>query len=289
MASIGGEIKQSNQQQEFSKKVGLFEAKVVAINPDAEECKDILGFEPKEDSKSLEYLGESKDGNKTLRVDVWLEDVKTSDKFKVTFYLEDKERTNADGTKTQYINSVATTTWAADENDLPDWFTKKDYRVCHNGEADLYNFLRTWLGKIDYRSENAVLEVEWKKLMKGNVKDLKDQIDGAYCTNIIALATIKTVIKEDETKEYQNVYNKAFLPAYYMKQFRLIDYSNAKIVQGLKAKNKKDCKPHEKFVLDVMGEYGCKDYFKLKELAEYNADDNFAASNETLTSDGDDY
>ena len=288
MSSIGGKIRETSQ-QEFSKKVGLFEANVIAINPDAEECKEILGFEPKEDSKSLEYLGESKDGNKTLRVDVWLEEVKNKDKFKVTFYLEDKIRMNNDETKTQYINSVGTTTWSTDENALPGWFKSKDYRECHAGEADLYNFLRTWLSKIDYRAEDAVLEIEWKKLMKGNVKDLKEQIDGAYCSSIVALATIKTVLKEDETKEYQNVYSKAFLPSYSIKQFRLVDYSNPKVLSSLKSKNKKDCKPHEKFVIDIMGEYGCKDYFFIGDLKDYNPDDNFAASNSTLSEDGGDY
>jgi hypothetical protein len=37
----------------------LFEANVIAINPTAEEFKDILGMELKEDSKATEYLGET--------------------------------------------------------------------------------------------------------------------------------------------------------------------------------------------------------------------------------------
>jgi len=36
--------------------------------------------------------------------------------------------------------------WAADENDLAEWFTKgRDYRVAYVGEEDLYNFMRVWL------------------------------------------------------------------------------------------------------------------------------------------------
>ena len=85
--------REKSQLPEFTKKVGLFEAKVIAINPDAEEYNDVLGIEVKEDSKAVEYLGESQDKNKTLRVDFWLQDIKTEDKFKVTFFLEDKERT----------------------------------------------------------------------------------------------------------------------------------------------------------------------------------------------------
>lgn len=286
---ISGSKRESVQQQDFGKKVGLFEAKVIAINPNPEEYKEVLGIELKEDSKAIEYLGESQEGNTTLRVDIWLEEIKNKDKFKVTFFLEDKERENKDGSKKQYINNVGTCTWADDPNNIPAWFTTRDYRVAFTGEEDLYNFLRTWLGDLNYREASTVLQMDWKKLMKGNVKELKEQIGGEYCTNIVAMATVKTVIKDDETKEYQGVYNKAFLPAYALKQFRLIDYSDDKILAQLRTKKSKDLKPHERFVINVTGEYGCKDFFTFKDLKEYSPEDNFAASDKTLSDDGGDY
>ena len=289
MSTIGGKKREQIQVTEYAKKVGLFEAKVVAINPDAEECKDLLGFEPKEDSKALEYLGTSQDGNTTLRVDVWLEEVKNKEKFKVTFFLEDKEKVNKDGTKKQYINSIGSCSWAADANDLPSWFASREYRVAFVGEEDLYNFLRTWLGNLDYRDAETTLSLDWKKLMKGNVKDLKDQVDGEWCTPVVALATVKTVIKDEETKEYQGVYNKAFLPSYALKQFRVMDFTNSKTVDGLKNKKSKDLKPHERFVINVTGEYGCKDFYILKDLKEYNPEDNLVASDKPITDDGGDY
>jgi hypothetical protein len=287
--NIGGKKKEQSQLPEFTKKVGLFEAKVLAINPNAEEYKDVLGIEVKEDSKSLEYLGTSQEGNTTLRVDVWLEDVKSADKFKVTFFLEDKERTNKDGNKKQYINSIGTCSWGESPNSLPSWFTSREYRVAFTGEEDLYNFLRTWLGNLDYRDAETTLQLDWKKLMKGNVKDLRDQIDGEWSTSIVALATVKTVIKEDETKEYQSIYNKAFLPSYSIKQFRLVDFSNPGVIGSLRTKKSKDLKPHERFVLNVSGEYGCKDFFILKDLKEYNPEENVVASDKTLSEDGADY
>jgi hypothetical protein len=121
--------------------------------------------------------------------------------------------------------------------------------------------------------------------MKGNVKDLKDQINGEWCTTVVALATVKTVIKDEETKEYQGVYNKAFLPAYSLKQFRVMDFSNSKTVDALKAKKSKDLKPHERFVVTVTGEYGCRDFYVLKDLREYNADDNLVASDKVIAED----
>ena len=289
MSSIGGKKKEQSQFTESVKKVGLFEAKVIAINPTAEEYKDLLGIELKEDSKATEYLGKSQEGNTTLRIDVWLEDVKNGEKFRANFYLEDKEKENKDKTKKQYINNIGGCTWADDENNLPEWFKGREYREANVGEEDLYNFLRTWLGNLDYRDAETTLQIEWKKLMKGNVKDLKDQVGGEYCTNVVALATIKTVIKEDETKEYQSVYNRAFLPAYAIKQFRLVDFTKPEVVSGLRSKKSKDLKPHERFVLTVTGEYGCRDFYVLKDLKEYNPEDNLVASDKPMSEDGDDY
>ena len=291
MSSIGGTKRESTGgESNFSKKVGLFEANVIAINPTIDEFKDVIGMELKEDSKAAEYLGETKDGNTYLRVDVWLEEVKSKEKFKTTFFLEDKERVNKDGTKNQYINSIGMCSWAGDENDLADWFTKgRDYRVAYTGEEDLYNFLRTWLSELDYRNAETTLQLEWKKLMRGNLKDLKDQINGEWCKSVVALATVITKERDGESKEYQGVYNKAFIGGYALKQFRNIDYNNRKTQADLKNKKPRDLKGHEKFVVNVSGEYGCKDYYIFSDLQEYNADDNLVASDDYLSDDGADY
>jgi len=301
MSTIGGTRREHTNLPDFVKKIGLFEAKVIAINPAADEYKAVVGYDLKEDSKECEYLSVNDAGNTVLRINVWLEDVKTSNndqpsRYKVTFFLENKERENKDMTKKQYINSVGSCTWADDANNLQEWFTAHEYRVAYNGEEDLYNFKRTWLSELDYKKNIEGFLSEWKKLMKGNVKDLKDEIDGEFCTdtdgNIIpfgALATINTKEKDGEIKEYQSIYNKAFLPKYALKNFRLIDYANPKTIEGIKAKKPKDLKAHEKFVLNVIGEYGCKDFYILKDIKDYNPDDNLVASDKVISDDGADY
>ena len=290
MSSIGGKKRENTGGGDFSKKVGLFEANVIAINPTLEEFKDVLGMDLKEDSKAAEYLGETKDGNNYLRVDVWLQRVNHDEKFKVSFFLEDKERENKDGTKHQYINSVGQCSWAADENDLAEWFTKgRDFRIAYTGEEDLYNFMRTWLADLDYRDADTVLQLEWKKLMRGNVKDLRDQIDGEWAKSVVALATVIVKERDGESKEYQGIYNKAFIGGYALKQFRLVDYGNKKTQETLKNKKPRDLKGHEKFVMNVIGEYGCKDYYTFKEIQDYNPDDNLVASDAYISDDGDDY
>lgn len=280
----------AREQQQFdnSKKIGLFEAKVIAINPTREEYKELLGIDLQEDSKATDYLGE-KEGNTTLRLNFWVEDIKTGFKSPITFFLENKIRENKDGSKKQYINNVGTCSWAEDKNSLPEWFKGREYREAFIGEEDMYAFLRTWLGNLDYKDADTVLQLDWKKLMKGNVSDLKGQIDGAYCTNIVAMATVKNVIKEDETKEYQSIYNGGVLPAYSLKQFRLVDYGSDSVINSIKNKKPKDQKPHEKFVLKVVGEYGCKDVYILRDLKDYNPEEHFVASDKAISEDGDDY
>ena len=259
MSTIGGIKREStNTESKFNKKVGLFEANVIAINPTNEEYKDVLGIELNEDSKATNYLGETRDGNTYLRVDVWMQEVKNKENFKVSFFLEDRERENRDQTKKQYLNSVGMTSWADDENNLFDWFKEnREYRVAFIGEEDLYDFLRTWLGQLDYRSAETTLTLDWTKLMRGNVKDLRDQVDGEWCNSIVALATVVTKERDGETVEYQGVYNKAFLSGYTMRQFRLVDYTDNKVVNSLKQRKPRELRPHERFVVKVTGEYGC--------------------------------
>lgn len=295
---ISGKLKENANFVQQPLYVGLFEAKVIAVNPSAEEFEELMGWAPKEDSKQFDYLGESKDGNTSLRVDFWLEEIKTrnrddmdvNEKFKVTFFLEDKERENKDGTRTQYINKVGVCSWADDPNNLPDWFKEREYRVAYSGEEELYNFLRMWLSKLDYRDKEAVLELEWKKLMRGNVKEIKDQVNGEWCGNIVCPATITTIEKDGEVKEYQRVYNRGFLSPYSLKYFRTIDFMNEETLAKLKAKKPRDLKAHEKFVLDITdSQYGCRDYYILKDLRLYNPEDNIAASDKVISDEGADY
>jgi hypothetical protein len=296
MSGIGGEKRQIRENQDFPKKVGLFESKVVTINPSIEEYKEILEIDLKEDSKAVEYLGESKDGNTTLRVSVWLEDVKSKQKFNLSFYLEDKERENKDFTKKQYINNIGLCAWASEEDDLPQWFkgtsdNPRDFRVAYVGEEEFYDFLRNWLGLLDFSKPTTTLSLEWKKLMRGNIKELTSQIDGEYDTTFVAMATVTTREREGEIKEYQSVYNKAFLPSYSLKQFRLKDnnYDDSRKIQELSGKKSKDLRPHERFVLKITGEYGCKDFYLFKDLQNYDPEMNMAASDKVIADDDSDY
>lgn len=266
--AIGGKVRENNFNN--SKLVGLGEVKVVAINPNSEEYKEILNIDLKEDSKATDYVGESKDGNRSVRIDIWVENVLTKKRDKITYFLEDKVRVNKEGTKTQFINNIGVCTWAEDDSKLPAWFTKREYREAHNGEEEFYKFLRFYLGKLDYSDSEAFLSFEWKTLIKGNLKDVKELIGCEYCTNFLSLYTVKIVKKEgQETKEYQSIYNKDFLPTYRLKIFNTLDFDNETVLNSLKNKTSKKLEDYERFVLAVKGQHGCKDIFILKPQKEY--------------------
>lgn len=289
--AVGGQKRENTGGSgvEFVKKVGIFEAKVIAINPTPEDYKDLLGIDLPEESKATEYLSVGTDGTSKIRVDVWLEDVKTSDKFKVTFFMEDSKKENKDRTKKQYINNIGISSWASSEDNLPSWFVKRDYRVAYSGEAEFVEFLRMWLGGLDFMHEDTELMLEWKKVISGNLKEWKDEIDGDWCQTVGVLATVKSVEKDGEVKSYQSVYNRGFFPGYSIKNMRMIDYNNPEIIRQLGFKKSKDLKMHERFVLNVTGEYGCKDFYTFKELSVYDPEANLVESDKVISEDGADF
>ena len=287
--AVGGVKREIPQGGEFPKKVGVFEAKVIAINPTALEYKEILGIDLKEDSKVTDYL--TKVDNLTkLRVDVWLQDVNSDFKTKVVFFLEDTKRSNKDNTKHQYVNSVGVCSWASSEETLPIWFgNKRTYRIAYSGEEELISFLRIWLGGLDYSDETTQLMLEWKEVMKGNLTEWKEEIGGENEQTVGALATVKTVDRGEGPKSYQSVFSKSFFPGYSIKNMRLVDYNNPDVVRGLTFRKSAELKMHERFVVNVAGEYGCKEFYTFKDLQDYDPDTNLVESDKVLAIDDSDF
>ena len=284
--AISGSKREIPQGGDFPKKVGIFEAKVIAINPNEREYKDILGIELKEDSNATNYYDDVK---KKVRVNVWLQDVNSDFKTNATFWLEHGEKENKDATKKQYINSIGVCSWASSPDLLPVWFLKRDYRIAHIGEEEFLGFVRIWLGGLDFSDLSTEIMLDWKKVMSGDLKDLKEQIDGEFTQTVGALATVKTVDKEDGPKSYQNIFIKSFFPGYSIKSMRLVDYNNPDVVRGLKFRKTAELKMHERFIVNATGEYGCKDYYTFKELHDYDPDSNLVESDKVIAADSADF
>jgi len=279
----------AREQKEFVKKTGFFEGEVIAINPDREKLEKILSTTLEKDP---EYLGkEDKDGREIVKLNIvaWIRDVKTGELRSIRFFLKDVEKENKDKTKKQYINDVGMTTWADDPKNLADWFTSRSYRVAHEGEEELYNFAITWLNKLDTRDAETVLAFDWTKLMRGNVKEIADQINGEYSGTICCLVTMRTVDKEGAPMEYEQVYNKEFLPGYAMKQIRLRKIDNS-FIEGARGTEKKKRTKLQKFVLNIVDpQYGIKDHFTLGELTPYDSTKNITSGNSVIAEDDTSY
>ena len=44
-------------------------------------------------------------------------------------------------------------------------------------EKEILHFLKNWLSGLDYKDAETVLDMDWSKLMKGNVKEMHDCLD----------------------------------------------------------------------------------------------------------------
>lgn len=265
--------------------VGLTSVAVVAINPNRKELNKLLGKEDKDDDKEIDYVDEYEDYPR-VRISIWLRDQQNDNLYNYSFNMLNKEKLNKTGDKYQYINSTCTTSWVDDEENLPEWFTKftdfkskevlgdKTYRKALQGEEELANFIRVWLGKLNWNHPDTEVEINTKDLFAGKFKELQSQIEGDYDTSFVVLMGVRTVEpkegEEGETKQYQTIYGKSFLPGSFIK------YIN----NGMNFPNERTLKIWDKFVAEVTGEYGANFYVELEPLAEYDKSRDLSASKE---------
>lgn len=271
----------ARDQKEFVKETGFFEGEVLCMNPSKEQLEKLLGITLDRDP---EYLSEE-NGITRLNLNAWVKNVKDGRFRVVKFFLKDVKRVNKDNTKKQYINDVGMTTWSDSEDNLQEWFKSRPYRVAHEGEEELYNFAVTWLNKLDTRDAETVLHFDWSKLMKGNVKEISDQINGEFCGTVCPLVMIRTVDKDGQPTEYEQIYNKEFLPGYAIKQIRLKKIDKG-FIESARLTERKKRNKLQKFILNVTDpQYGVKDYYTLGELAPYDPNANIASGDKVIDED----
>ncbi len=271
--------------KEFKKKVGWFEFKPLKFNPTLQEMESLGGFLPEDEP---EYVGVDKDGNTKVNVVVYgeiLNDKNTH--LQPRFTLIDKDVVSEKTGKIQYINSVGDTQWAESEEQLQPWFTQfqnknkeiigtKGVRKAKVGEEGLLKFVRAWV-KVDYFDPKTELFLDLDRIFKGDLSELNEMIGTEMAGTVVAVATIRTVnTEEGESKEYQSVYNKAFLPGSYMRVLRVNSSKKPRVV--------------EKFLEEISGDYGIRDYFVKGELRNYDPSQNIPAGDAVVvgSSDGPD-
>jgi hypothetical protein len=249
----------------FVKYVGLFNGNIVAVNPTKDELGKLLGNTIEKD---LEYTGVNDEtGAKKLTLSFWLKEEQTGSLFNVRFSLEDTV-VKSKSDKFQFINNIGSASYAESEEQIPSFLTDngREIRKAKKGEELLYKFLRQWLSNLNYEDTSTELMLDWKKLISGKINEIKDAIENYKDQQICALATVRTT---EDGKEYQGVYSYDFLPSFALDCFN-----------GKKNKNYKSV---EKFIQKVSDrEYGCKDYYELKPIHEYDPTKNVVNNTDSV-------
>ncbi|HSX49073.1 MAG TPA: hypothetical protein VLE44_02335, partial [Candidatus Saccharimonadales bacterium] len=259
--------------------VGNAPAKVEAICPDNDGLRD-LGYNIDDKKDEPNYVGD-KEGVTTVRLDFYMRVVENDYLYKRTFFLEDRdvvtkvkdsmtdEEIDAFIPKYQFVNQTGDSFYCADEDTLPDYFTKfqkntsktdktkiifgeKKFRVAKAGEADLLDFLKKWLSELDFWDIDTNILPDMKKIFNGNFKELQDLVDSDLTERVeqgqvvpvlvVDLLGVKRDNKDGEEKLYQDVY-KTTLPGYLWKAIKKVDFSEENIEKWRKEKYNKNTNP----------------------------------------------
>lgn len=308
------------KQQRFEKKLywGVDQFSYEALNPTRSELNKLLGIEDKDDDKDIEYLKDdyelkTKDaeGNESsefvtrLNVVFWLRGSKTNQLFPITFSVYKKPSISKTG-KTQYINQFGRSSFVDSEENLKEFFTtckykasKYDdeqliplkYRVANKGEAELLEFIAKFLALNTFNPNNNLFLEDYNKFWKGNMGELKELLSSFKESNTIAcLMGIrhKDVENKDtgdiENKQFQIVSGRFCFPGHLMKYFR--NYSKKGFDNVPKKVGYDSLYELNSFLENVQNpEYGFEGAYVLREVEEYNAEEDALASNEANISD----
>lgn len=267
---------------------GILEGAPVMVNPNKKALYEWRGWEEKEDSKEPEYVGKDRDENTRITVEFCIEDKLSGKKFQHRILVTDKKSVSEKSGKKQYVNQLGMSTWVDDKKNLPEWFLKikdknkeviaeTDWREAYQGEADIYEFMRNWLGKVNWFSPTTNVLLDMKKLFRGNVDEIRNLIptdktpeEEILAGTLTMLAVVYITEKDGEKKMYQNI-AKVYMPGYRIKNARLACTTNS----WDSDKNTKRFK--EQVIASV------KEAYKLDVLQEFDESQHLQATDQVIS------
>ena len=287
-----------NVQGEKKFYVGIAEVTPLIFNPTREELDNILGIERDENAEvkpEFEYFKEGvelkqkdENGNETdsifcnqLNVTAWVKEVKSGNIYPINFTIYNVEDVSKTG-KYKFVNQHGKSIYCDDEANLSEYFTNTPgkikqpltYKKAYKGEANLLEFLASWTNISPFDTESSLFPEDTKKFWTGNMKELNSLVIDFSAHTVMVNFFVKTKEVTDndgntETKEYNRIATKGFCSGHYMKFFRQYAKNN---FEGLHTKAKMgntSMYQLAKFMEDVYGEYGVKDFTFKGELVEY--------------------
>lgn len=182
---------------------GLYNLKVVAINPTKEKLEE-MGYKPQNDPV---YIS-TEEKVKKLRLDFHLHGQGLDGSkimTKVAFFLENQHRLNKDGDKGEFINDFGRTAWslAGTPTEPPTeftWFKHESARPAHVGEADLHLFLVNWL---NIGPDDEAKMDNFLGLFDEDYSEVQSLLAGNIDNEVRILLTVRD-------NKYQGVYNRYF-------------------------------------------------------------------------------
>jgi hypothetical protein len=279
--------------------VGIFSAKVIAINPTTEEISALFGKEADPEKEETKYEGTSTTGTNDEYVVIapWVEVTSTEEhqKFKIPFYLVDKPMVWPKSGKLQFVSSTGDNGSADSAANLQDWFTHyQDFKTKENtadkvvrqaieGEANWYQFLKPWLSKVKFSDPATNILFDSKKLFRNVDKYVNDEYrallkmdsEETLIGEIVGLAYVVTKEKDGVISHQQKFWG-TFLGPQVKDGSRWIATMNA-VNTAMSTGNWKTLDKWHKGITDL--EHGCKGHYKLELLQPFVEGEYQAAGN----------
>jgi len=194
--------------REFTLKIGPVLCGVELVNPTLAQLSAIgYNFQNEPEYNTLD----DKEGHEKVRLDFYLVNSTLGFRQKVTFFLENKERSNKDGDKFEFINNQAQSTWGTSVEEVVakvgkngnTWFAPEGAKKALIGEVSLYNFIKTW-ANVEPKEECVLDNI--KAVFKGNFKELQGLVKMLADNTLWVMAEVST----KDNKSYQSVNNQYF-------------------------------------------------------------------------------
>lgn len=193
---------------------GIGKITPIAVNPNAEELRTLLGTE---NIQEPSYIND-RDGRKTTRIDIWHKPEEYDTYSKMSFYLEHEPQPSSNGNYL-IINDFLQNTYGKSIEDVlerikndkeyAEWFQTKGLRISHgnatNGEVSLLNYLCT-LCNIDYYGNNGINFENFQAILNGDVSEIRNIIDTFSKESPLFIKVLHGVRVNDEGKTYQELY-----------------------------------------------------------------------------------
>lgn len=314
--------KKESEFEERKKYVGLENFEVIAVNPTIKQFNELYGKDGSDADEEIEYVDEKDgedrikisvymrglQSNRIHREQFFIVDKERTSKDggKGQYINQVCQSTWVD----DEANLPEWFTKFTDKNKSV--IGNKTYRRAKEGEADFYEFVRGVLRTVDFYQTDTEVEFNFKKMLKGDFSQLNSILtDSSYASPFTALNYIRTD-KEDATKQYQQVFLKGILPRdfynkvelatseYYKERFEDIKenpdavkipgiplvvqdiYGYVESPSSIKFKKDFENKAWMNFLKEVEGEYGCKGFYKICPVFEYDKAMDITAGNKTL-------